>query len=126
MKKQFILFGLVFCFVFVCNQIRAEIEWPVLKGPYLGQKPPGKTAEPFAPGIVNTGEHDYHSDFYFDDHFFIFKRSKRRGKSRTLVTMMRDGVMNGWGNIYWVNTSFIEELKSKHLKKKGKNHEKKF
>ncbi|NVJ97306.1 MAG: PD40 domain-containing protein [Alphaproteobacteria bacterium] len=27
-----------------------------LKGPYLGQTPPGMTAKPFAPGIVNTEE----------------------------------------------------------------------
>ena len=26
-------------------------------GPYLGQKPPGSTPEPFAPGIVNTEEY---------------------------------------------------------------------
>jgi len=29
--------------------------FPVLKGPYLGQIPPGKTPEIFAPGIVSTG-----------------------------------------------------------------------
>ena len=30
-------------------------EFPVLTGPYLGQKPPGEEPELFAPGIVNTG-----------------------------------------------------------------------
>jgi hypothetical protein len=29
-----------------------------LSGPYLGQKPPGKTPELFAPGIVSGGSHD--------------------------------------------------------------------
>lgn len=29
---------------------------PVLKGPYLGQKPPGITPEIFAPGIISTAE----------------------------------------------------------------------
>jgi hypothetical protein len=29
-------------------------DWPVLKGPYLGQKPPGLTPELFAPGIIST------------------------------------------------------------------------
>jgi len=29
-------------------------EFPILKGPYLGQKPPGLTPELFAPGIVST------------------------------------------------------------------------
>ena len=83
---------LIISFVTFFINLEAKDDWPILKGPYLGQKPPGKTAEPFAPGIVNTNNHDYHSDFYFDDHFFIFKRSKRRGQSRILVTMMRDGV----------------------------------
>ena len=29
-------------------------DWPVLKGPYIGQKPPGMTPEIFAPGIIST------------------------------------------------------------------------
>jgi Tol biopolymer transport system component len=78
--------------VFFLVNLHAKDDWPVLKGPYLGQKPPGKTAEPFAPGIVNTGDHDFHSDFYFDDRFFIFRRSGRGERSRILVTMMKDGV----------------------------------
>ncbi len=32
-----------------------DSDFPVLKGPYLGQKPPGLTPEVFAPGIVSTG-----------------------------------------------------------------------
>ena len=30
----------------------------VLKGEYLGQKPPGKTPELFAPGVLSTGSHE--------------------------------------------------------------------
>lgn len=32
--------------------------WPVLSGPYFGQKPPGMRAELFAPGIVSSEHHD--------------------------------------------------------------------
>ena len=32
---------------------KAEGEFPVLEGRYLGQKPPGMTAEPFAPGVIS-------------------------------------------------------------------------
>lgn len=32
--------------------------WPVLSGPYFGQKPPGLRAEMFAPGIVSSEHHD--------------------------------------------------------------------
>ena len=36
--------------------IAVENEWPVLKGPYLGQKAPGMTPEIFAPGIICTDD----------------------------------------------------------------------
>jgi hypothetical protein len=32
--------------------------WPVISGPYFGQKPPGMRAELFAPGIVSSEHHD--------------------------------------------------------------------
>lgn len=40
----------------VSSVSHAQDEFPILEGPYLGQKLPGSTAEPFAPGIVNTEE----------------------------------------------------------------------
>lgn len=42
-----------------CAQV-AESDFPILKGPYLGQKPPGITPELFAPGIVSI---DKYSEF---------------------------------------------------------------
>lgn len=45
------LFGIAGC----SSQPEAEAPFPELRGPYLGQRPPGATAELFAPGIVNTG-----------------------------------------------------------------------
>lgn len=35
--------------------LTAQSNWPELRGPFLGQKPPGAQPELFAPGIVNTG-----------------------------------------------------------------------
>ncbi|MGB0936139.1 MAG: TolB family protein [Colwellia sp.] len=32
---------------------QSQSEFPVLKGPYMGQKTPGKIAQPFAPGIIS-------------------------------------------------------------------------
>jgi hypothetical protein len=40
-------------FFLSCQTVRKG--FPVLKGPYLGQKPPGTTPELFAPGVVSTG-----------------------------------------------------------------------
>ena len=35
--------------------LRAESSWPDLRGPYLGQTPPGAAPVLFAPGLVSTG-----------------------------------------------------------------------
>ncbi|MBD8527417.1 PD40 domain-containing protein [Pseudomarimonas arenosa] len=47
-----------------------------LEGPYLGQKPPGLTPEPFAPGIVTTDGFDDGGVFTptMDEFYFIRKR----------------------------------------------------
>jgi len=41
----------------------APASFPVLKGPYLGQPPPGRTPVLFAPHIISTGTQ--HSSVYF-------------------------------------------------------------
>lgn len=54
-------------FIFLCSSLSgqtAPAEFPVLKGPYLGQKAPGKIPEPFAPEIM-TAEMGYHSSIVF-------------------------------------------------------------
>lgn len=48
---------------------------PVLRGPYLGQKPPGMTPEIFAPGIISIKNHrDYGGTFSPDGKWFFFTR----------------------------------------------------
>ncbi len=54
MKKNFLLILFVIFYLAACRQAE-ESGFPVLKGPYLGQKPPGTTPLVFAPGIVSTG-----------------------------------------------------------------------
>ena len=56
-KIYFIALFALFIFT-ACNTNKAqycETDFSQLKGPYLGQKPPGKTPEIFAPGIISTG-----------------------------------------------------------------------
>ncbi len=50
-------------------------DFPVLKGPYLGQKPPGKKAEIFAPGIISTEDNDYIYGFFCDGTLVLFDRT---------------------------------------------------
>jgi Tol biopolymer transport system component len=50
-------------FYFISSTLSAKDDFPVLKGPYLGQKPPGMTPEIFAPGIISTGHSESHPFF---------------------------------------------------------------
>jgi len=47
----FITISFILVILIVCSK---QDDFPVLKGPYLGQKPPGMIPEVFAPGILNT------------------------------------------------------------------------
>jgi hypothetical protein len=60
-----------------------------LKGPYLGQTPPGRTPEVFAPGILSTTAHEYHISFSPDGREIYFSRSR----VGTLVARWED---HGW------------------------------
>lgn len=42
-------------------------DFPVMKGPYLGQTPPGLTAELFAPGVVSTRYFEHSSPVFTPD-----------------------------------------------------------
>ena len=46
-----------------------------LVGPYLGQTPPGRAPEVFAPGILSTTAHEYHLSFAPDGREIVFSRS---------------------------------------------------
>ena len=69
-----------------------EEAFPLLKGPYLGQAPPGNSPELFAPRIVSTG---------FDEQFAFFSPDGReiywllRGAPHTVVLFMEER-SEGW------------------------------
>ena len=47
---------LIFCLgsvLTISSNSYSQDEFPILKGPYMGQKPPGEMAESFAPGIIS-------------------------------------------------------------------------
>jgi len=49
----------------LCLAGKDSEDFPSLKGPYLGLKPPGKTPELFAPGIISVNENFEHSAAVF-------------------------------------------------------------
>ena len=64
----------VFCLLIITAGMLfpQKSKFPVLKGPYLGQKPPGKTPEYFAPGIVTTRYHEHSAPALSPDGKWIF------------------------------------------------------
>jgi hypothetical protein len=60
MKPKAIYFGILFSIISISFINAQQNDFPILKGPYLGQEPPRMTPEIFAPGIVSV---DKYSEF---------------------------------------------------------------
>lgn len=54
MTRIYISIALLLLLHLASSKSYSQDEFPLLTGPYLGQTPPGKVAEPFAPGIIST------------------------------------------------------------------------
>ena len=53
MNRIYIFIPLMLTLLTISSKSYSQDDFPVLKGPYMGQKPPGMVAEPFAPGIIS-------------------------------------------------------------------------
>ena len=86
MKLKVSFVGIILFIVCVLISCAKQDDFPVLKGPYLGQKPPGMTAEIFASDIVSTG-HAEKSGFFSPDgkefYFLVF------GEAAGFIAVMR-------------------------------------
>ena len=51
--RKWVIYPTAF-FVIILAGYPEQDDFPVLKGPYLGQTPPGMTPEIFAPGVLNN------------------------------------------------------------------------
>jgi Tol biopolymer transport system component len=67
-----------------------------LTGPYLGQTPPGKTAEPFDPGIFFEGEGQGCSGFLHDGTVFVFTSQKPNSDWRLRPTYVTETIDGQW------------------------------
>ena len=56
MRNVIYYISVIFAVLVALSQCTRQDDFPVLKGPYLGQKPPGTTLALFAPGVVSKGE----------------------------------------------------------------------
>ncbi|MEM9000404.1 MAG: hypothetical protein AAGB24_09070 [Bacteroidota bacterium] len=99
MRKSY--FILITCCVLLFNACNSkEKRQPVvndtpIQNPYLGQKPPGLTPEPFAPGMVTTAQWEYGGSFTPDLKEFYFIRevgeTKENKKMEFVVFQYKNG-----------------------------------
>jgi hypothetical protein len=71
------------------HEIDSKDEFPVLKGPYMGQKTPGLVAEPFAPGIISKGGWELEGVFAPGMKEFYFTKRDSGGK-KSIITGFRE------------------------------------
>jgi hypothetical protein len=81
MKKMTFILSILFIFLAGCSSAQGKKDnFPILKGPYLGQKPPGLIPELFAPGIISFGFHELRITFSprGDEAFYVTMPSSYR------------------------------------------------
>ena len=101
LKYTAFFLGIILFIAFVCNVNSQQNDFPILKGPYLGQKPPGMTPEIFAPGIIST-EEKYELNSVFspngDEFYYEISTTTQEEKNKgiyfyiILVSTMKSGV----------------------------------
>jgi len=90
MAKRLFLPALALLALSVGIEAGGQDPFPRLQGPYLGQKPPGLTPQPFAPGIITTAEEEGSSGFALKGTVFIFQKFIER-RCHTYITRLKDG-----------------------------------
>ncbi|MDJ0712192.1 MAG: hypothetical protein QNJ14_17510 [Woeseiaceae bacterium] len=71
--------------------VGSQDKFPSLKGPYLGQNPPGEVPELFAPGIISTEAGELNAVFNEAGDVFLFSRMLD-GKVKAFAMRMEEGV----------------------------------
>ena len=90
MQKSLVLICLLT--ISAASSFSQPSDFPVLQGPYMGQKPPGMTPEIFAPGIISTPAHEFSCCFTPDGKEFYFTRHEPNLNQKVImVTKLRDG-----------------------------------
>ncbi len=72
-----------------------DFTFPILEGPYMGQKPPGMVAEPFAPGIISKEGWEIEGMFAPGMKEFYFTTRGKKGAPITVIGFrMENNVWN--------------------------------
>jgi len=96
MKRTLVFLSLIFLVFNIFATASEDEDFPVLKGSYLGQKPPGMTPEVFAPGILNTDKTGaFCTVFSPDGNEFYFTHYMRADENSGGLTWMKR-INNMW------------------------------
>lgn len=85
MKQLYTLAILLLIFLLAVNKSYGQDEFPVLEGPYMGQKTPGQIAEVFAPGIISMDGWELEGVFAPGMKEFYYTRRAADGKKSIIV-----------------------------------------
>jgi hypothetical protein len=72
--KLILSLAIVFCSFSIAASAEKDASFPILTGPYLGQKPPGMVPEVFAPGFISTEQFEFGITFSRDGKECFFTR----------------------------------------------------
>ncbi|GLR69594.1 hypothetical protein [Agaribacter marinus] len=76
---------LLFSILLISSKSYSDDKFPLLEGPYLGQKPPGSVPKIFAPGYVSTKHRDHSGFFSPDMKAFYFTRKNVYSEKWSLI-----------------------------------------
>ena len=90
MKTMIVLvftWAISFTIILAQESVESDFNFPILEGPYMGQKPPGMTAEPFAPGIISKEGWEIEGMFAPDMKEFYFTTSSDSYKNKPITVI---------------------------------------
>ncbi len=106
MKPKATCVGILLSIMFVSCINAQQGDFPVLKGPYLGQKPPGMTPEIFAPGIVSHQRSVHSATIFSPDGSEVYWTVMNDSESMRIVFMKQvDGVWTQPQEVPFTSTS---------------------
>lgn len=90
MKLKMFHTGILLAIILIITGFAQQDDFPILRGPYLGQKPPGMTPEIFAPGIVSTDQGEFNAAFSPDGREFYFSVNEPGGRETMRFMIFED------------------------------------
>jgi hypothetical protein len=85
MKLKPIFITLLLASLTISSHSHSQDDFPMLEGPYMGQKPPGMVAEPFAPGIISKEGWELEGVFAPGMKEFYFTKRDAGGEKSIIV-----------------------------------------